>query len=386
MARPCRGAEGLPVPIPDGNPEPKVELELSEIRWEGNVALAKDGSGNWHPLTLDHALQREATRLIERAHPRRGGVIAIDVREKSIVAWSEWPRPKSADRSLLLSHLAPSASLFKVVTTAALLEQSRISPQHRVCTSGGNHRLEQRNLVAPVTGRASCITFFRALSISRNAAYAQLVTRYLAADDLANYADQFGFNTLAPFEARVLLGRAAIPSEPLALARASTGFVATSLSALGAAYLALIVANGGQAPRLHLIVPPNQERDMPKSPGEASRRAIGPITADTLRRMMELTVRNGTATRAFYDRAGRPYLPSISVAAKTGTLGNSEGTTSWFIAFAPSRRPRIVVAVLLENGKVWRESAKQVGRDVLRCYFAADGRRGVSSPFTDVGG
>jgi cell division protein FtsI/penicillin-binding protein 2 len=42
---------------------------------------------------------------------------------------------------------------------------------------------------------------------------------------------------------------------------------------------------------------------------------------------------------------------------------------SWFIGFAPSRQPEIVVSVMLENGPVWRRKAKQVARDFLRGYF-----------------
>ena len=77
----------------------------------------------------------------------------------------------------------------------------------------------------------------------------------------------------------------------------------------------------------------------------------------------------------------------MQVAGKTGTLRPTphSPTTSWFVGFAPSRRPRIVVGVLLQNGKVWRQKANEVARDVLRVWFARDAHyRRVTDPLRDV--
>ena len=59
--------------------------------------------------------------------------------------------------------------------------------------------------------------------------------------------------------------------------------------------------------------------------------------------MMEAVVAGGTGTAA--------QLPGISVAGKTGTAetGVAGRNTTWFISFAPADRPRVAVAVVLEN-------------------------------------
>jgi penicillin-binding protein 2 len=100
-----------------------------------------------------------------------------------------------------------------------------------------------------------------------------------------------------------------------------------------------------------------------------------------LTRMMEVTVSGGTSLMAFSKEDGSSYLGGVRVAGKTGTLQRDDEapTTSWFTGFAPSRKPRIVVTVMLENGQVWREKANVVARDLLRVYFA--GAPGVDSPF-----
>jgi cell division protein FtsI/penicillin-binding protein 2 len=104
-------------------------------------------------------------------------------------------------------------------------------------------------------------------------------------------------------------------------------------------------------------------------------------TARRLRRMMEFTIHSGTSRGAFTDPDGRSYLGNIRVAGKTGTLRPSvDGpTASWFIGFAPSRAPELVVSVMLDNSPVWRRKANHVARDVFRAYF--HDAPGVTHPF-----
>jgi cell division protein FtsI/penicillin-binding protein 2 len=111
--------------------------------------------------------------------------------------------------------------------------------------------------------------------------------------------------------------------------------------------------------------------------------ALDPWIAGQLREMMETTVHGGTSLEAFTNDEGKSYLGGIRVAGKTGTLKptTSDPTTTWFIGFAPSRHPRLVVSVLLQNGDVWRRRANEVARDLFRVYFAKRGARGVTNPF-----
>src|SRR6185436_1805815 len=115
--------------------------------------------------------------------------------------------------------------------------------------------------------------------------------------------------------------------------------------------------------------------------------AFSPRTARLLARMLEVTVETGTSRNAFTAPDGKRYLPSIRVAGKTGTLrpGQGEDTmTSWFVGFAPSRSPEIVVSVMLVNGRTYRRKANELARDLLRTYFRAHGHaQTVTDPFTE---
>src|SRR4030095_3381469 len=101
---------------------------------------------------------------------------------------------------LLYEARSPSASVFKIVTTAALLETGRLDPQTPVCIAGGNHSIERRHLDPPRAGKVTCAPFGTALGFSRNAVFAQLVTRHLGRSDLIDIASRFGFNKLLPIE------------------------------------------------------------------------------------------------------------------------------------------------------------------------------------------
>lgn len=342
--------QGQAAPTLHAKPTNSVEVEASKAK-----------------RTLVRTLQRHAARQLHAARPRRGAVVLLRVKDGAVLAAADYPGHLPRAESVLWSALAPSASLFKLVTTAALVEQAKLHPDHRVCSEGGEHSLSSAQLEAPKGGKIRCQPFSAIMATSRNAAYARLVTKHLSADVLTDFAERFGFNdTLTeggPFE----LGRYRVTAGPLGLARTATGFIGSELSAFGAANLALLIANGGIRKSIHLTcasdgtLPPTEDR------------VLLATTARRLREMMESVTAHGTAYDAFHDDVGRPRLPHLSIAGKTGTLGSDEGTHSWFTGFAPSRAPEVVVAVLLENGNPWRTTAKSIAAEVLQNYF--DGNR-----------
>jgi cell division protein FtsI/penicillin-binding protein 2 len=254
-----------------------------------------------------------------------------------------------------------------------------VRPSERVCISGGVRSVERRHLDAPHGSGVSCGPFSQALGFSRNAVYAQLATRHLSRQDLIDVAERLGFNSNIPFDWPVPLGSLNVPYNDLAFARTATGFQGSTLSPLGAAYLASIIAQGGVAERLHLLAPPGLGRAFQD---EAGTRVMKRATARRITRMMEVTVHSGTSRLVFNDESGKSLLPGVRVAGKTGTLRPDSGaeTTSWFVGFAPADKPEIAVSVMLENGSVWRQRAAEVARDLLRVYFHKKGLRKIVDP------
>jgi cell division protein FtsI/penicillin-binding protein 2 len=97
-----------------------------------------------------------------------------------------------------------------------------------------------------------------------------------------------------------------------------------------------------------------------------------PQVARTIERLMVDVVSYGTGTAA--------AIPGVKVAGKTGTaeLEDTRGpnpdqnaapaasnTDAWFTAFAPARRPRVAVAVLLVRAGAGGATAAPAARTVL---------------------
>jgi cell division protein FtsI/penicillin-binding protein 2 len=87
--------------------------------------------------------------------------------------------------------------------------------------------------------------------------------------------------------------------------------------------------------------------------------------------MMTNTVTKGTAKKAFWDQRGRPFLPGIRVAGKTGTLSryDPQRTYNWWVGYAPVDDPQIAVAALVVNEPKWRIKASYVAKEALRAYL-----------------
>jgi cell division protein FtsI/penicillin-binding protein 2 len=372
---------GLLTPGPGrSSPSDVLEVDLRHLAFSETEVRARLTDGRSATLTIDRTLQRTAARLLARARPIRGAVVMASTRSGHVLVWAEWQREAGAKGAVLLEARSPAASIFKVVTTAALLDRAKVHPRQRVCTTGGDHRIGPEHLSPAHGNRATCGPFSAALGLSRNAVFAQLAARYLRPDELLDEGEALGFNGRVPFEAKVPVGHLNVPTDKLGMAKVATGFEGSTLSPLGGAYLAYVIANGGRAARFR-IVESAGDYQAPKR-RQSLGRVLSVWAAGQLRKMMEATVHSGTSLQAFTTETGEPYLPGLPVAGKTGTLRPAQGApmTTWFIGFAPSRRPQVVISVLLDNGPVWRQKANELARDMLRAYFAERGVAGVTAP------
>jgi cell division protein FtsI/penicillin-binding protein 2 len=322
------------------------------------AAILRDGSVQ---LTLDPELQRTAERLLVKSRARAGAVVASDVRTGRILAWAS----RGDGRDLVAYPSAPSASLFKVITAAALLESDRVSLQTRQCYSGGERTILLEDLRLEPARDTTCTAFGDALGHSVNLVFARLAIEHLTPADIQQRAALLGFSGAVPIDVPVGLSKVVIPEDRLGMARAAAGFWNGRLTPLGALFAMQTIANRGERVRLQVLGGADVERI---SEGRAMRES----TAAALQKMLAVTVRSGTASRLFQHADGTRPLARQRVAGKTGTLvgGRPKRMFSWFAGFAPSSgEPEIAVTVLLRNDVEWWEKAAEVARDFLESYF-----------------
>ena len=331
-----------------------------------SLAVPSLSTGGVATLTLVPKLQRAAEAVLERARAHRGAVVVMAL-DGSILALAGRDG-KRRDPGLATRVWAPAASIFKLVTAAALIDAG-VRPDQPVCYHGGLRSIEASNLANDPVRDRRCGDLAHAISRSQNAIIAKLVHRHLDPDQLRSAALAFGFGRAAESALSTELGRATIPDGDLALARVSAGFWQTELSPLGGAVVASTVASGGLAviPRIVSAIADETAR-IPVHP-RPFRRVVPEHVARDLAHMMIDTTRRGTARKGFRDRKGREFLPGVAVAGKTGSLAVRSPRYvdySWFVGFAPADDPRVVISVLLGNPARWHLKAHTAARIVLQ--------------------
>lgn len=319
--------------------------------------------------TLDPELQEHVSKIVAQAQASHVAVVAMNPSNGAILAIAG----KSRSISEIEYHAGfPAASLFKVVTAAAAVEQAGIAPHSMIPFRGGTYTLNQSNYYPDARRDRRIMSVGEALGRSCNPVFGHLGVKYLNGLILSRYAHQFGFNRSLEFQVPLPESSAWIPQEnPYELSRTSAGFGDVRVSPIHAATLMSGIANGGMLPRpqiIDTIVSPDGAI-IHKQKSEVLQRIVETSTAESLMEMMRNTTTIGTSRREFM-RGARPTLGSIDVAAKTGTLtgNNPQGLNNWFIGAAPINNPQIAVAVITVDPR-HSSKASHLGRLVFQKFF-----------------
>ncbi len=326
-------------------------------------------------FTVDPELQAYAEKVFEQYKVPAGAAVIMNSRTGRVLAMAQRRATLnfSPTDDVALDPTPPAASLFKIVTTAALLEQTEVSPKTKTCYWGGGSRLRMENLQDPPAGKGACVSLEAAFGRSVNSVYAILSDRRLKKGVIEQYAKKFYFNQQIPFDVPFEKSTADIPTERLERARTAAGFWHTHLSPLHAASIVQSIAQKGAMLRPYIV-----EKVESKDGAllhEASTKYLGHVvkkeTALAMMNVMTYTVSRGTARKAFKDGRGVPYLPIVSVAGKTGTLNgkNPYRAYTWFAGAAPADNPEVSIAVLVVNDPKWRIKAPGAAALLLKKYF-----------------
>ncbi len=397
------GLMGALAPIIQGNSPPGTELSRIQAAETGPPPEADLGGldllrldvrpqyvtsplpgGRVAELTLDPIVQRAALRVMKKYRVPEAGVVAMNPKTGEVIAYASHVAagPKFDVNS---RAEAPAASVFKVITGSALVEKGGLTHKTEQCYRGGRSMIRADELRDDPRRDKWCATLGIALGRSLNIVFARLAQKHLTPEDLMAVGGAYGFGAPIPFAVENEATKIDIPDDPLEFARTSAGFWNTSLSPLAAASIVQTIANGGVTLRPRIVKNIKIGRETvwtaPEEP-IVLRRAVKEETASEVTKMMLNTVRDGSGYKTFHDRRGKSFLPGIAVAGKTGTLTRHKANRhyTWLVAFAPAEDPEIAVAALVVNTPRWRIKGPDLARDVLRAYFNAKGRPGVSAP------
>ncbi len=336
------------------------------VRRVADILTGRQPQGGSVVLTIDPALQVLAARELGN---RKGAVVALDPTTGAVLALVTSP---SYDPNVLSSHdpakirtanaklvadkdrplvdrateeVYPPGSTFKVLVAAAALEAGMKPSDPLPCASAISLPLTDKKL-RNFAGEScpSTVTLTQALQHSYNTSFATLGMR-LGAAKLQDMAERFGFNARPDFPLRTVDSVFPEGLNVPQTAQSSIGQFDVRATPLQMAMIAAAVANDGVLMRPYVVsqvLAPDLSVLDKTTPKEQSQ-AMSAASANALTAMMVEVVRAGTGTRA--------QIPGVTVAGKTGTAQNAgPNPHAWFVGFAPAEAPRIVVAVLVENG------------------------------------
>jgi cell division protein FtsI (penicillin-binding protein 3) len=303
-------------------------------------------------LSIDARIQYLAYRELKSAvaahRARAGGIVVLDVATGEVLAMANVPsfNPNNRDkfdprrtRNRAVTDLFEPGSTLKPFTAAAALEAGTVSPDSVIQTAPGEFAVGNRTIhdAHPL----GMLTVAQVIQKSSNIGAAKMALG-LKPETLWSLFNQVGFGVPPrsgfPGEVSGKL-RAAASWRPIEQATMSYGHgISVSLLQLARAYL--IFATDGELKPATLV-----RREVPAE----SVQVISPATAQAVRRMLEMAVQaGGTAPRA--------QVIGYRVAGKTGTAHKLEGRgyaadkyVSSFVGFAPATRPRLVVAVMIDE-------------------------------------
>jgi penicillin-binding protein A len=365
-------------------PPPLTDIDLTRIDDRRSPPTAPAHGIRIAELTIEPNYQRAALGFLRAGQVPEGAVVLTDVRTGKVLVWASYVN-EGPLHDVAAEATAPSASVFKVVTGTALVEAG-LTPNTKQCYSGGEHSIRPIDMIDNKRRDRYCATLAQAMGRSINTVFARLSAKNLDREKLGAVATRLGWGQDAPFDVKVAASTLSLPEDDLGFARTAAGFWNSTLSPFQGANLATTIANSGEMIRLHIVSSvKDEDGDLYKGPTERQvlKRVMDESTANSVTAMMESTVDNGTSYRSFHDRNGRPYLPDIRIAGKTGTLTKPtpEGPFyTWFVGFAPSRKPEVAISVMVANGAKWRVKATHIACDMLRTYFADKGAPGVTDP------
>jgi penicillin-binding protein 2 len=354
--------------------------ELSTVNARGQVIGRFENGRNDTParegnnlqLTIDSGLQAFAESLMTG---KRGAIVAVDPNDGGILALVSKPdydlsllsgitspelwRSLNQDNESPLFNRAtltryPPGSTFKMLLAIAALESGTITPSWRI-TCGGAFRFGNR--VFKDLHVHGSVDLVDAIQKSCNVYFYQLMLK-TGLDNWSRYGEEFGFGHLTGIdmyeENPGILPTTEYMNKRYGPHGWTKGFLVSlgigqgevGVTPLQMAMYAAALGTEGEYHQPHLV-----RTIIMKNPPSIDTLTFPDRTINLQQKTWDV-VREGMR-RVIEEpggTGGMARVKGIQWAGKTGTAQNPHGPDhAWFVGFAPFERPRIAIAVLIEN-------------------------------------
>ena len=353
------------------------KIHYGENSWPKEISI-NPGKMAEVEYTFNDKLTKYVKRLLRRYRSDYSAVIVIENSTGEILsAVGHEGINKKYNLDLAFSSSHPSASLFKIVTSAELLKDSEVDNYTRFSYRGKGTTLYKYQLNNKKTRWTRYLSLEKAFSLSNNVVFGKAAINHLNGLELYQMAGDFGFNDDLMDEITLPKSKFEVPKNQYNLAEKASGFnKKTTISPVHAALLASIVANDGV-----LRYPSVVENLKDPKTGQVlwtnetdSKRVLDYLTAMKLQTMMERVVKKGTGRRVF-RRLPRKLTKFLNIGGKTGSItgGTPFGKRDWFSVYAVPKNEKvgkgISIAVMNINIDKWKVKSTELAKDIINYYF-----------------
>ena len=325
--------------------------------------------------TINWKLQTYIQRLLRRSMTHQAAVVVLDPYDGRVLVLAS--RDKNGNRNnLYFSAEFPAASLFKIVSAAAAMENAGYTPGKRLFFNGGRHTLYKSQLKNTRNRYSMATTFRKAFAVSNNPVFGKIGIYDLGQQTINTYAERFYFNRQIPFDLPLEISTISVPEDDFGLAEIASGFNKTTLlSPLHAALLSSVAVNDGRVPQPRLVNTVSEEMNeiVYQSHHRNLTPSISKKTAAEIHLLMKDAVRYGTSRSAFRRFRQHRFFKDLEFGAKTGTINDlkDQYKYDWLTAFAvnPKKRHGICVGVLAVHGEKLGTRSSELARAIIDYYF-----------------
>jgi len=316
------------------------------------VDVTRSEPGDDLQLTIDAAIQERTEAVLSEVgqlyQPRGATAVVMDPRNGEVLAMANWPRvdankigdaPDYARVNRAVGFTYEPGSTFKAFTVAGALEERLVTPNTQF-TIGPTIQVADREIGEAHDGGGGTLTVADILAQSSNVGTVTIGLK-LGTTRFDEWVHRFGFSKPTGID---------LPGEEAGIVPSVDEYSGSSIGNLPIgqglsvtpiqmAYGYSAIANGGVAHTPHVIA---------DDTGEAHR-IMSAANAHKVARMLEGVLQaGGTASEA--------AIPGYTLAGKTGTAQKAENGgysetdyVASFIGFAPSRNPRLLVSVMVDE-------------------------------------
>lgn len=309
--------------------------------------------------TIQHLAERALRETIEWSKAKAGNVVILAPEDSAVLAMASYPAfdpnrfgdfGPGERRNRALQDSYEPGSTFKTITAAGAFERQVVhADQILDCGNGsirvGKARIKDHKPFPELPFRTA---------IAKSSNVCAIKAGLLAGEQtMRDLVSAFGFGAATGVdvggEHPGIVPRRVWDRETTAYASFGHGLAVTPLQ-LANAYAA--IANGGVWNQPYIVRALEREGDIVDlRPTDRSRRVISKSTAYRVVRLLEEVVVSGTGRKA--------AIAGYRVAGKTGTAEKSDsggysetGRVAGFVGIAPSRAPRLVCLVMIDEPTV----------------------------------